>query len=147
MRLEIITKSGQMKELVAIPGKLTELQYRRFGKVLLESAVEIAESAKDQIQRGTPRTGRVYRKASGRLHRASAPGEYPASDTGQLVNSIHAVKVSGLAVRVGSVANHGKFLELGTSRMAARPWLSREVHKELPNLRAGLVDAMKQEMK
>jgi hypothetical protein len=31
--------------------------------------------------------GRVYRKKGGRIHRASAPGDFPAVDTGQLKKS------------------------------------------------------------
>jgi hypothetical protein len=135
MKLKITTDKNQIKELKLLPGKLSDNARKRLGKVLLVSAINIAEGAKDEIQRGAPRTGILYRKASGRMHRASAPGEYPASDTGQLVNSIHAVKVSGLAVRVGSVAKHGKWLEEGTKYMRRRPWLSPEVTKELPNLR------------
>lgn len=142
MQLKIITNRDQLKELHLLPGKLTRIQRDRFAKVLMISAVNIAEGAKDQIQGGPPRTGRIYRKASGRLHRASAPGEYPASDTGQLVNSIHAVKVSGLSVRVGTVATHGKLLEEGTTRMAKRPWLTPEVTKEIPNLRSRLLRAV-----
>jgi hypothetical protein len=142
MNLKITTDKNQIKELRLLPGKLSENARKRFARALMISAVNIAEGAKEEIQIGTPRTGRIYRKASGRIHRASAPGEYPASDTGQLVNSIHAVKVSGLAVRVGSVAKHGRLLEEGTRRMRKRPWLTPEITKELPALRARVLKAM-----
>jgi hypothetical protein len=142
MNLKITTDKNQIKKITLLPGKLTENARKRLGRVLLVSAVNIAEGAKEEIQRGAPRTGRLYRKVSGRLHRASAPGEYPASDTGQLVNSIHAIKVSGLAVRVGSMAKHGKWLEEGTRHMKKRPWLEPEVRKELPNLRKQILLAV-----
>ena len=134
MKIIITTNKNQMKEIILLPGKLSNNARKRFAKVLMISAVNIAEGAKEEIQHGIPRTGKVYRKKSGRLHQSSAPGEYPASDTGQLVNSIHAVKVSGLSVRVGSVVKHGKWMEEGTTRMKKRPWLEPETTKELPAL-------------
>lgn len=65
------------------------------------------------------KTGRMYGK-----HRASAPGEAPASDTGYLVNSIRTrydvVALTGTVV-VG--AEYGRFLEFGTQNMEPRPFL------------------------
>ena len=37
-----------------------------------------------------PRSGKIYKRANGKSHQASAPGEPPASDTGHLRNSFHA---------------------------------------------------------
>ena len=141
--IRVVIKKKQFREIQIMQGKLTRNTRDRFKKVLLLSAVNIAESSKEEIQHGNPRTGHVYRKKSGRLHRASAPGEYPASDTGQLVNSIHAIQVSGLAVRVGAMAKHGKYLEEGTSKMAKRPWLLPELEKELPTLRKNINAAVR----
>ena len=56
----------------------------------------------------------------------SAPGEPPRIDTGELVDSIKAElrqDRNGVTVRVGTNVAHGLHLELGTSKMAARPWL------------------------
>ncbi len=55
---------------------------------------------------------------------ASAPGEPPHRDTGRLRASIsHEVDESAKTARVGTNVKYGKFLELGTSKMAARPYL------------------------
>lgn len=72
-----------------------------------------------------PGTGRIYRRR-GRFHQASAPGESPVSDTGQLLNSTgHSITVEGGLVtgRVGSGEKKALWLELGTRYMAPRPWL------------------------
>jgi hypothetical protein len=67
--------------------------------------------------RGGAATGRVYGN-----HVASAPGQYPASDTGRLMASINTELTETTAI-VGTNVAHGPMLEFGTSRMAARPWL------------------------
>lgn len=76
-------------------------------------------------------TTSIRRKGKGRLytrgtidHRASAPGDPPASDTGRLLGSIEMVLFDGgLAAEVGTGLEYGRFLEFGTSKMAARPFL------------------------
>lgn len=75
------------------------------------------------IQRG-PKSGVTYRRG-GVTHRASAPGQYPASDTGRLASSVRMEmpQPGNLTGRVGTAVNYGPHLEFGTSRMAARPWL------------------------
>lgn len=89
------------------------------------------------IERG-PKSGRVYdtrffTDAQGRLrrgeprppHQASAPGQYPASDTGRLAGSVRMElpQPGRIEGRVGTAVAYGPMLEFGTSRMAARPWL------------------------
>ncbi len=56
---------------------------------------------------------------------ASAPGQPPHRRTGRLRASIShsAVDQSTLTVRVGTNVKYGMYLELGTRKMAARPWL------------------------
>jgi len=70
--------------------------------------------------------GRLYRKRKGIYHRASLPGQPPAIDTGLLRASIqHEVLKSRDRVtgRAGTNVDYGRYLELGTSRMAPRPYL------------------------
>ncbi len=79
------------------------------------------------------------RTKSGKKHRASAPGEPPAIDTGILrASMIHTVQKTALEVigkvgtdiehiaakaPAGTDVNYGLYLELGTSKMAPRPYL------------------------
>jgi len=73
--------------------------------------------------------GRTYKKYNPRrTHTASAPGQYPASDTGELAINVRMAGLSlatvgSMMATVGTSILHGAWLEFGTSRMAARPWL------------------------
>lgn len=87
---------------------------------------KVEGDAKFNIQSGS-RSGRVYKRGkSGRTHIASAPGEFPKTDYGALVSSITAeYAFNKLSSTVGSrlSAPHGHWLEFGTSKTKARPWL------------------------
>jgi HK97 gp10 family phage protein len=69
-----------------------------------------AEKARERISGGAGR---------------SAPGSYPKSRTGRLERSISVVmtKAKTTTALVGTAVLHGRFLELGTSKMQPRPWL------------------------
>lgn len=76
-----------------------------------------------------PGTGRVYVKSNPRrVHRASAPGQPPATDQGLLAASIGwalGVDGVGLFAQIGSGLKKARYLELGTRKMAPRPFLRR----------------------
>lgn len=70
--------------------------------------------------------GRTYQKYNPRrTHTASAAGGYPATDTGRLASSVRVIlpTATSLSGEVGTAVKYGAWLEFGTSRMAARPWL------------------------
>lgn len=103
-------------------------------KALLYSAQRIEKTAKKRIQEGK-KTGRIYRRRSV-IHQASAPGESPATDTGRLVSSISSYvnKISSLVMESFVVAGRGtvkyaKALEMGTRKMAARPFMVPSVEE------------------
>lgn len=60
---------------------------------------------------------------SGKNHVPSKPGEPPNEDTGHLRSNITVTQVGPLHVRVASNARYSGFLEFGTSKMAARPFM------------------------
>lgn len=69
-----------------------------------------------------------------KFHRASAPGESPAVDTGRLVASInHRLSADRLQAFVGvmdlTLVKYAKLLEYGTYTMSARPWLTPAVER------------------
>lgn len=65
----------------------------------------------------------------------SAPGEPPHKDTGRLRASIsHEVDKDAMAARVGTNVVYGKFLEIGTRKMAARPYLRPTYERLKPEL-------------
>lgn len=106
-------------------GKLAKVQDqldRNLTTASYKGAQYVQAQAKLNISGGS-RSGRLYRRRS-IIHRASAPYEYPKSDTGRLVSSISVEKGNKYAV-VGTNLKYGPYLENGTSRMLPRPWLSR----------------------
>jgi phage gpG-like protein len=62
--------------------------------------------------------GRIYQR-QGRTHRASAPGEYPARDSGALLASLD-THVTDTQATIGTNMFYSIFLREGTSRMARR---------------------------
>lgn len=84
-------------------------------KALYEAGEVVREDAKRSIIAGS---------VSGAAHVPSRPGEPPNADTHQLDLSLDTIiNESQLSVSVVSRAPYGAFLEFGTSRMAARPYL------------------------
>jgi len=113
--------------------KLTRKLIRFPGAVTLGLRQEIANAgfliqgqAIKSISKGS-RSGVKY-KRGGKSAQRSAPGEFPKTDRGGLVQSISVRSVlaaRGFVVLVGTNLKYGRALEFGTLKMAARPWLGR----------------------
>lgn len=72
--------------------------------------------------------GRMYGK-----HRASAPGEFPAVDTGNLVGSWKIIKSDlGMTAKIFTDVPYAKFLDDGTSKMKPRPMIKPTATEFLP---------------
>lgn len=91
------------------------------------STAKLVEGEMKTSMSGT-KSGLVYTRG-GRSHQASAPGEAPAIDIGNLVNSIFSEKSGPGEALVGAHAEYGVYLEFGTSRMAPRPFLRPALEK------------------
>ena len=86
-----------------------------FQEIIKGSAQLIRGEAIKSIQTGA-KTGIVYQKYNPRRqHRASAPGQAPASDTGNLVSKIIVKQKTKNITQVESGADYSKYLEYGTS--------------------------------
>lgn len=92
-------------------------------KYVRAGAVEVLSSSVESMQRGV-KTGKVYKRGDDKEHQSSAPGEAPATDTGNLASSVMMVesKDDGYWL-VGTDEDYGEYLEFGTEDMKARPWL------------------------
>lgn len=99
------------------------------------TALETMTNVRKAIQ-GPPKTGREYRRGkSGKIvHRASAPGEAPATDTGALVSSTYFTKVDAFTAAIGSRLAYAFHLEFGTRNMAKRPSWVPAAEKAAPRL-------------
>ena len=72
---------------------------------------------------------------------AKAKEDVP-EDTGATKNSINAMPEGELAWRVGPITEYAPFLEYGTHRMIARPFLIPAVEVEAPRLEQALSQLM-----
>ena len=94
-----------------------------FREVIAGGAQLIRGEAIKSIQSGA-KSGIVYEKYNPRrTHRASAPGQAPASDTGNLVSKITIRQDGKDKTNVESNADYSAFLEYGTSKMEPRPFM------------------------
>lgn len=108
-----------LKQLQAVEGAAEQVTL----EVITDIVTDTHAFAVAGIQ-GGPKSGRTYIRG-GVAHTASAPGQYPASDTGRLASGVRMElpTLSNITGRVGTAVAYGPMLEFGTSRMAARPWL------------------------
>ena len=114
-------------------------------EILLGGGQLIRGEAIRSIQQGA-KSGKTYKKYNPtRTHKASAPGEAPASDTGFLVSNIR-VKDQKDFVEVRSEASYSKFLEYGTSKMLARPFMFPASEKSKPKIAEILFQKIKQSL-
>lgn len=82
------------------------------------------------VSKTSPGSVRKQRYAPRRQAIVSPPGAAPNTDQGGLASSIlHGVNKMKLSVQVGTNLDYGRFLELGTTDMAPRPWLMPSIRK------------------
>ena len=96
----------------------------------------VRNTAVNSINQGA-KSGVTYEKYNPRrTHKASAAGEPPATDTGYLVSNIFVnVDTDGLGASVESRAEYSSFLEFGTSKMGARPFMQPALEENKPRIR------------
>lgn len=113
-----------LEEVARNMAKLSE----KYGKATAEGAVAgghlVRNDAVSSIQNQSPGETVIRTRPGGGEyeHTASAEGDAPNTDTGRLVNSIQ-VEVKDATVDVGTTLEYGAYLEFGTKKMKARPWL------------------------
>jgi len=115
--IEMQGLNALVKELQTISGGAEGVVEDVISDLAADTQVEAVLAIQDP-----GKTGRIYTRGNV-SHQASAPGQAPASDTGNLMGSV-AVDFEGeLTAYVGTHVVYGKHLEFGTSRMLPRPWL------------------------
>lgn len=129
--IEGMEQVDEMLGMVAIASRSTAA---KMIKTVLENVQK--EAVRITASEGS---GRVY-ESDGQKHRASSPGEPPAYDSGNLNRKL----ADTSAVQVDSTKLEGTFgprgvpyaiyLEYGTSKMAARPFMLRAFSRAYPRL-------------
>lgn len=106
---------------------------KQIGLVVNAAALEAVSDVRRAIQ-GPPKTGREYLRGRDKIHRASAPGQAPATDTGTLVSSIYNEDRGQYAKAIGSRLPYAFYLEFGTFKMDARPAWLPAVERAIPKM-------------
>jgi len=121
--MDIKVNVKNLKKVMSQLGRLNKDLEQPFQEVVKGGGQLIRAEAVKSIQSGA-KSGIVYEKYNPRRsHRASAPGQAPASDTGNLVSKIRVKQKNPNTTIVESGADYSAFLEYGTSKMQPRPFL------------------------
>lgn len=116
---------------------------KRMQKALRDASLLVIAEIQKKMTASTG--GRKYpsRGAKGKIHIASLPGNAPAKDIGELRGSlkydlkkIHAAILSEVGVMGKTMATRASYLEYGTSKMKARPFLFTTVQELRPRIKA-----------
>lgn len=137
----------ELKELDKLNKKLSKT-----GEALVKAAIEVPDEITRELALGAndirntiiesmvrgKKTGKFYKRGK-KTHRASAPGEAPAVDSGELISRI-IFDIEPMKIEVGAEAGapYAELLEDRTSKMEARPWLAPAVEKH----QQAIVDAV-----
>jgi|GEM_PF-3353167 len=93
-----------------------------------------AETISKLSIRNSPPTGRTYLIGKGRRkHVASSPGKPPRIRSGNLWKSVKGELLNDFEGVLGTPVKYGKYLELGTRKMEARPYLVPALRKAIEN--------------
>jgi hypothetical protein len=139
MRVDIkVTAHGLYEGIERDIDKLEkELAYRIVdeARTLIDSSIPSGRlyrrgSFKRGESRGLRLMGRRARGLGTRIHRASAPGQPPAEDTGKTYRDITVRRMGNgtYRVRFGGAAG---YLELGTQNMKPRPYIVPAIEKAI----------------
>ncbi len=121
--MQINLKVKNLKKVLSQLNRLQKDMEVPFQEIVKGGGQLIRGEAIKSIQSGA-KSGVMYQMYNPRRqHRASAPGEAPASDTGNLVSKIRVKQKSKNVTNVESNADYSAYLEYGTSKMQPRPFM------------------------
>lgn len=142
MKLWVDGKSGSAGAAIraTVKGQVSEINRKVVSRGV--RAVNAMRNAELEVLKGQ-RSGRKYRKPySKATYTASAPGEPPARRTGNLrMHWNGQVKTGGtsnggtqIIAELESQEKYAAYLENGTSKMAARPFMEKIKEKAMPEI-------------
>ena len=100
---------------------------------------ETLEKVKENIETAMslPKSGNVYGR-----HVASQPGEPPAIESGDLVESAEITMESPTVGTITYTSDHAAAMEYGTVHIAPRPFLTPGIETERPAFNRGVADLL-----
>lgn len=140
MTISANVSSSDAKRVAAHLDRLLKDVEARVGEALAEGALLVAATARNTIQSGN-RGGRLYQR-HGIAHIASAPGEPPAEQSGQLSDSINVEQddqQTAHHVTVG--APYAAALEFGSVHLLPRPFLRPALEINRDRIKRLVLDA------
>ena len=117
-------------------------QARATRRKMLRAGIRVIEQNTKNLLEGQ-RSGRIYRLRGGKEHQASAPGESPAVDIGNLKSSLRVLEVTDDSASFGTGVEYAAHLEFGTRNMAARPYMrpgAENSHDEVERVMVAVAD-------
>ena len=121
--MDFTIKVSNLKKVLSQLNRLGKDMEVPFQEIVKGGGQLIRGEAIKSIQSGA-KSGVMYQMYNPRReHRASAPGQAPASDTGNLVSKIIVKQKSKNITNVESNADYSAYLEYGTSKMQPRPFM------------------------
>lgn len=133
---EIVKTNIKLGMVAKMMQQLPEKTRDSVSKTILAGANATRTIIIKGMQRTPPAPWFYKRGKSGRAHHPSLPGNFPATDSGALKGSI-LFDAEGFKFTIGSRIldpPYPKFLEEGTKRIFARPWLEPAMEQEKPIL-------------
>lgn len=135
--LEIIDPAGNKKAFESALN-LDKNTRRGIRAAFFEIGKDLLDTFNKQVLDKSGKSGTIYirkdRLGRKRRHQASDPGESPANRTGNYRRSA-GYQIQGFDRLIfGVTAEHGEWLELGTSRMKPRPGLGNSVNANERNI-------------
>lgn len=113
---------------------------KKYGQAATDGAVASAQliradaiSSIQDVSSGETVT-RYRSGGNGYEHIAAKEGDAPNTDTGRLVQSVQ-VDIEPAAIYVGSSLDYAGWLEDGTRKMSARPWLVPAMNRNIDAVR------------
>ena len=114
----------------------------------VDRTANITRRAMQMLIIGGARTGRIYFRRGGNIHQASAPGEPPKKDDGQLANQIINRMVDPLNAEIDTMDNeYAAALEFGRNdgTIKPRPFFQKTVLKNQSTLETEVQKAIREE--
>ena len=102
--------------------------YDTLSGIVRRTAVAIERDATRSIE-ASPTRFNTYARPNGKVHYSSAPGSAPNTDTGVLSGYNFAHPTGRFSWAIDNDADYALALELGTERVAARPFMGPAVAK------------------
>lgn len=140
--------TGVSSLLAKLGGRVQNVVFVTISDQLAEGAMAIHRDAVKSIQAHVSSDHRAVRYNPKRTVDVSAPGNPPNSDRGTLAQSVSFdIDTGRLEATVGTNLKYGAYLEMGTAKMEARPWLfpAFEAHRAeiKSNVSRAIQDALK----